>query len=766
MLLREEDSGMFKRWLLPELETISDADAEVLADYVVALVTTNEPEATIRINCLESLADFLQDHTASFVEDVFAVLKSKSYDTRVTTKPNGTKPQATATQRQHAQAAPIPSVVSNSSADYEPQPSRATNIPPANAPKGPAASRASKAQHHLSGRPNAAAPGQLGSPGANTQQDRQTLKKRKLVDRDTSEAQDAHDSHHTRTGTGPKPKKQAARQGAKGSGQHLRGSATTFEPQSSYAGFTPTPNALLMATLPPPPPGPIPFDMSNPMAFFAMMAALGTAMPGMPSLPAIGQGSDADSQAQRVKCYDYHNKGFCALGSMCQFEHGDTDLDVPKYDPVQPSLETQYQLGAQPQLGPNNSFHKSAKGGRPRANFSLPGPSYDRSNTTLVVEQIPQKDCSEDTVRGFFSQFGSIVEVQMHAFKRLAIVKYEDHAAANNAYNSPKAVFDNRFVKVYWYRHDASFGASTGSDGDVVMSEGTAEPLDLEAIAKRQAEAQKAFEERRQKMARAEARAAEIERLLQEKDEEMTTIKKQLADLAQDETDGTVEAQYAKDLATLQAEAEGLFAENEALPSMGRGRGTPPRGAYPGIPRGRGFSPYSPHRRGGPQGTVYRGRGGFNAVSARGKSSVKRLDNRPRRLAVANIEKGTTKDEALRQYLVNVPECIRIEQHPHQANTLILAFQERYQAESFLDASRTIPDASPLELAWVPNDAFGGLSSAPTTGTKNAAADGHADASDDDSSATVGGDEKADGAEESAQQAEDMDVAEDEDQWL
>jgi hypothetical protein len=39
----------------------SDADVEVLADYVVALVTANETEGSLKENCLESLADFLQD---------------------------------------------------------------------------------------------------------------------------------------------------------------------------------------------------------------------------------------------------------------------------------------------------------------------------------------------------------------------------------------------------------------------------------------------------------------------------------------------------------------------------------------------------------------------------------------------------------------------------------------------------------------------------------------------------------------------------------
>lgn len=39
----------------------SDADAEVLADYVVALVTAKDTDANIRRNCVESLSDFLQD---------------------------------------------------------------------------------------------------------------------------------------------------------------------------------------------------------------------------------------------------------------------------------------------------------------------------------------------------------------------------------------------------------------------------------------------------------------------------------------------------------------------------------------------------------------------------------------------------------------------------------------------------------------------------------------------------------------------------------
>jgi hypothetical protein len=39
----------------------SDADTDVLADYVTALVAGDEPEASFRRNCIESLQDFLRD---------------------------------------------------------------------------------------------------------------------------------------------------------------------------------------------------------------------------------------------------------------------------------------------------------------------------------------------------------------------------------------------------------------------------------------------------------------------------------------------------------------------------------------------------------------------------------------------------------------------------------------------------------------------------------------------------------------------------------
>jgi hypothetical protein len=87
-------------------------------------------------------------------------------------------------------------------------------------------------------------------------------------------------------------------------------------------------------------------------------------------------------------------------------------------------------------LGGGKYNAPSRRGGR--AEFSSDQPNYNKSKTTIMVEQIPEEKFSVDEVRGFFSEFGNIVEVLMRPYKRLAIVKYNNYESAKAAYNSPK----------------------------------------------------------------------------------------------------------------------------------------------------------------------------------------------------------------------------------------------------------------------------------------------------------------------------------------
>jgi hypothetical protein len=586
----------------------------------------------LRIGAAASVLQLTSPDTANFVDEVIRTLKSKSY------APRTNKTEA---------PAPIPSIVGTSTSEYLPNPANAFNAAPLHAPKGPAASRASNG-HRLPDRPT----------GAHVQQDGQRARKRKQDERDTSQSRDAL----ARSGN-DRPFKQTARRGKNGRAGGLNAQAPAFAPMPNMPPFNPS-----MGDVPP-------FDPTNPMAFLAMAAAFGINLPGMPPMPAF------NAEASNIRCADYDTKGFCAAGSTCPYRH---DLE---YDPDQPGQALEGGQTSYPQG--NRTLNGRPNDGRVRASFSLTGPTRDRTNTTIVVQRIPEENLKEEDVRDFFGKFGTIVDVRLQAYKRLAVVKYETHDAANAAYNSPKAVFDNRFVKVYWKRSDVDQGLPQHHyDGGEEGSYGDTEMLDPEEIERRQAEAQKAFEERRKKEEEAAAKAEEVDRKLQETNAEILRIRRELAKVS-GEGNGGVEEDFSQDLATLQAEAENLFAQQDAVAESWRGSS---RGGYRGAYRGGGYAPRARGSRGG-----YRGRGAF----AGARTGVKRLDNRPRRIAIKDVEPGSRKDEALRQHLFvsgvttttrntkltlqNVPDIVSTEQHPENPNTVVINFDERYQAEAVRD---------------------------------------------------------------------------------
>ena len=64
MHLEEDDANDLKSWVVVRLKDISDADSDVLADYVLALIRTDTPLPQLKSDVLESLEDFLKESTA------------------------------------------------------------------------------------------------------------------------------------------------------------------------------------------------------------------------------------------------------------------------------------------------------------------------------------------------------------------------------------------------------------------------------------------------------------------------------------------------------------------------------------------------------------------------------------------------------------------------------------------------------------------------------------------------------------------------------
>lgn len=92
----------------------------------------------------------------------------------------------------------------------------------------------------------------------------------------------------------------------------------------------------------------------------------------------------------------------------------------------------------------------------------------------------------------------------------------------------------------------------------------------------------------------------------------------------------------------------------------------------------------------------------------------------------------------------------------------------------FIDTAHTIPDVGTLDMEWIPNDALGGIQSGGTDtgvdggigGGKTGGA-GEGEAGNGDGEGDGEGDATSEAGDVKGEKVdEDMDVAEDEDQWL
>jgi RNA-binding protein 26 len=685
MIFDDNETELLKQWVMKRLEGI-EVDGDILADYVLALLTTDDPEPVLRANCTENLQDFLQDETDVFVNDLFVVVHSKAYD-----------------------------------------PSKAA---PAPVPQAPQAFDS---------------------------------RKRAL---DDDGAQNGRIQSYE---GGDRPVKQMRRGGARGgfegrAGFEGRGGRLAQQPMQQHQQWQATqmpqmPPMPQITQMPAPPPGMPPYDPNDPMSMFmAMQQAMG--IQGMPGLPPMPGAPPAQKKTGR-RCFDYDRKGFCARGVSCPYEHGEDAVVAPptdQYDPTNSAL---------PGFPPADRFNESSRGGARgrgrgrggnfrgggrRADISIQGQNFDRSNTTVVIEQIPEDKFDEHTVREFFNEFGNIEEVGLQPYKRLATVKYDSYEAAKAAYDSPKVIFDNRFVKVYWHKSDgpnksSGFGGSAGADVEMQEQE---PQIDPEEFAKRQEEAQRKHDEALKQRAETERQRLDVDAKIKAMEAEKKKLAEMLArkggklpapavpaattngGTTQDDPKGLQEQ-----LAKLEAEAQslGIDPENTANgwpgPSNYRGRGGF-RGR--GGLRGRGYNPGS--------------RGGMRG------GAVKRLDNRPRTVSIVfpsgNYDQH---DEALRQYLLlsNNLEHAELSKHPERSDAALLAFEERYRAENFMVAagsSNGIPHIGPVDLSWQPN---------PTITISNGLSGGEAQ-----------DDYKMDVSEPVAPATESMDVfdvADDDDRW-
>lgn len=378
------------------------------------------------------------------------------------------------------------------------------------------------------------------------------------------------------------------------------------------------------------------------------------------------------------------------------------------------------------------------------------------------MENIPEENFDEDQVRGFFSQFGTILEVSMRPYKHLAIVKFDKWGAANAAYRSPKVIFDNRFVKVFWYKGEGESNTPNNgvkAGGDQPSEEMDVEPeMDPEEFQRRQEEAQRRHQERENRRMELEKQRQELEKRQQELMERHRAEAERLKSKQQEKNgagainggDGETSGKdmLRAKLAALEQEAKILGIDPDAA-SEDAGSPFAPRGGWRG---GRG----SFRARGG-RGSWRGGRGGLEGVGARHAAYAQySIDNRPKKIAITGADFSVPeKDESLRHFLLvsiltsplrpppskavhisdrhqNLGEFESVEP---SATTTYVSFRDRKTAERMYYGlhGKELPGVEgKLDLAWV-NGAppAAAASAAPSSATGKE--EGEVDAMDEDS---------------------------------
>ncbi|OJD18972.1 hypothetical protein ACJ73_08676 [Blastomyces percursus] len=770
MQFTEEQAAEVKEWVVKRLEDISDADSDVLADYVLALICSDAPDEDIRKASVENLEDFLKENTATFVDEIFAKFNPKEPE-----------PVQAQVQKMVPQQPPETSTSTLTAAPQQPQQPPSHSMPTF-AQTQPIAHGTMSMTPFGHGQ-TVAGPNQPTRGGFEGASSASNFHRKRAFNEGPQAGED-YDPHYNLT---DRPfKSMRGRRGGRGDGRVVtnnninngRAGPTHLNPQQrqqqqqARSGFQQIPPA-------PPPAAFPPFNPSDPIAAMMTLQAMGfSQIPGMPPLPQLptpagvpGPNQPSASGAAcspppppasiPQRCRDYDTQGFCVLGSTCPYQHGTDHLVAParddEYDPTKSNIvmdrpRSSSATNGQSLAGPSRGGDRGGRGHgrgrgdrggfsgprRNRAEFSQAGPNEDRSITTIVVEQIPEDKFDEAIVRDFFSEFGNVIEVTMQPYKHLALVKYDSWASARRAWASPKVIFDNRFVKVYWYK-PGSKADINGAGGHHPQSPSAnkpdEKPFDPEEFEKQQAEAQRLHEEKMKKRKETEEARLALEKqkedLLKRHHEEKAKLSQRLGSSQQqqldtDRTNGAPpppghssmgEASSSSphgdenvseqtkslraQLAALEAEAKSLgldpaLSDSQYPARGGRGRGWADgyrggRGAF--APRGRGG--YVPSFRGG---GTYRGRGG-----ARGRGGVLRLDNRPRRVAVSGIAFNPEKDEALRQFLLGIGEYESIEPNPDQPDSQIVSFKDRYIAEKLMYGTTDIPSVGKVEFSWVAN---------------------------------------------------------------
>jgi len=192
-----------------------------------------------------------------------------------------------------------------------------------------------------------------------------------------------------------------------------------------------------------------------------------------------------NGSAKKKECTDYHEKGYCLAGDQCTFDHGEDAISIDSAKPpplpnmslppvppnmpppphmIPPGMPPIPPFGlppvppGMPPFAPPNMPPPVVQGLTRTKNGTAPGQISrtvlnPQQGCSLEVRKIPVHENTIQKLNDHFSKFGQITNIQVaFGHPENALVQFASSAMANQAYQSPEPVLNNRFVRVFFYR--------------------------------------------------------------------------------------------------------------------------------------------------------------------------------------------------------------------------------------------------------------------------------------------------------------------------
>ncbi|ORY93319.1 hypothetical protein BCR43DRAFT_565912 [Syncephalastrum racemosum] len=212
--------------------------------------------------------------------------------------------------------------------------------------------------------------------------------------------------------------------------------------------------------------------------------------PGRRHTPSIHQQQQQHNEQripqQRLPCRNLFTRGFCSYGPTCKFEHDPTKLQGFNMQAfINPNMPMTPVINPAMVIPPQ------------QASLVDPKPfttQYDQNSTAIVVENVPKESLQIDILSDTFKEFGTVIDIKLQPEFSRAFLRYQNHEDALKAFQSSNVFFNNRFVKVFWHKHQPR-PAQPSSPAKPAQST----PPDPELIKKRAEEIKKQQEINRQK---------------------------------------------------------------------------------------------------------------------------------------------------------------------------------------------------------------------------------------------------------------------------